>query len=115
MPHVHHDLVSRSGCHRMVMLLSDTGVLGKEEDRICPIQMEEFEKACLDFMPPDKTCFLEGRPDLCVGTLQCGHRFCPSAIVYHMCISGMQCPVCRAGTKASNPPFHFFSFFAHVF
>lgn len=89
-----HNLVSRSGCHRMLMRVSDMGVLGADEERMCPIQMEDFDRACLDFLEPG-TCFVEERPELCVGTLPCGHRFCPAAIVYHMCISGMQCPVCR--------------------
>jgi hypothetical protein len=83
------------------MQITGTDVLGPEkEDRICPIEMEEFDKAgsffySEDFVP-DGTCFVQGRPDLCVATLkECGHRFTPMAIVYHMCLSGMQCPVCR--------------------
>lgn len=98
---VDHDLVSRTGCYRMLMRVSATDVLGPDEESICPIQMEDFDKARLEFMDPsgDHSCFVQGRPELCVGTLPCGHRFCPSAVVYHMCISGMQCPVCRAGTK----------------
>jgi len=89
------------------MCLSGTDVLGPEEDRICPIELEEFEKLAsssageervcciLDFVPPG-TCFVPEHPELCVGTLrECGHRFSPMAIVYHMCLSGMQCPVCR--------------------
>ena len=87
------------------MCVSGTDVLGPEEDRICPIELEEFEKLAvtssdgggcmIDFVPPG-TCFVPGHPELCVGTLkECGHRFSPMAIVYHMCLSGMQCPVCR--------------------
>lgn len=87
----------------MEMLLSTmtdlVSTVDDEESRSCPIQMEEFDKAGLDFLPPG-TCFVDGRPDLCVGSLPCGHRFSPMAIVYHMCISGMQCPVCRSGSKA---------------
>jgi hypothetical protein len=60
--------------------------------------MEEFDKACLDFLP-EGSCFVEGNPELCVGILPCGHKFSPMAVVYHMCISGMQCPVCRSGDK----------------
>ena len=96
---VDHDLVSRSGCHRMLMRVSDMSVLRDDEEHTCPIQMEDFDEAHLEFL--DKgICFVEGSPQLCVATLPCGHRFCPAAIVYHMCISGMQCPVCRAGSKA---------------
>lgn len=86
------------------MLITGTEVLSEcveKEDRMCPIEMEEFDStqvvagSCMEFVPAG-TCFVEGRPDLCVATLkECGHRFRPMAIVYHMCLTGMQCPVCR--------------------
>lgn len=84
----------------MTLRVSGMEILGPDaSERMCPIEMEDFDKACLDFVPAG-TCFVDGCPELCVGTLQeCGHRFSPMAIVYHMCMSGMQCPVCRFGCK----------------
>lgn len=95
-------LVSRSGTQTMSMVLGTTAklLLRDDEERTCPIQMEEFDSPTVassleDFLPPG-SCFVEGCPQLCVGMLlPCGHKFSPLAIVYHMCISGMQCPVCR--------------------
>lgn len=73
----------------------------KDDDccRTCPICVEDFDKAQLEFLPPN-TSFVEDRPELCVATLEeCGHSFFPLAILFHMLVSGMQCPMCRAGSK----------------
>lgn len=97
---VEHPLFSRCNGYVTSMCVSGTEVIGPDEDRTCPIEVEDFDKvattaASMDFVPTG-TCFVEGHPELCVGTLkECGHRFSPIAILYHMCLSGMQCPVCR--------------------
>lgn len=60
----------------------------------CPIAMEEFDKASVDYFPED-VCFVEGKPEYCVGRLPCGHRFHALSILYHLVVNGMTCPVCR--------------------
>lgn len=62
--------------------------------KTCPIAMEDFDKATVDSLKED-ACFVEGRPEFCVGKLPCGHRFHAVSILYHMVINGMSCPVCR--------------------
>ena len=76
----------------------------------CPIALEEFDKVDVDeFLPPsqkvqnkDKNCnsdstqcFVQGKPEYCVGWLPCGHHFHPVAVLCHMMVNGMRCPVCR--------------------
>jgi hypothetical protein len=41
------------------------------------------------------TCFVQGRPEYCVGRLPCGHHFHPVAVLCHMVVNGMSCPMCR--------------------
>lgn len=60
----------------------------------CPIAMEAFDKARVDFLPED-ACFIKDRPELCIAELPCGHIFHALSILCHMAISGMRCPICR--------------------
>jgi hypothetical protein len=79
----------------MLVCLSGMDSLDEEDRHMpCPIAMEEFDKACVDFLPDDAS-FIEGMPELCICTLPCKHRFHALSILCHMAISGMRCPVCR--------------------
>ncbi len=60
----------------------------------CPIAMEDFDKAIVDFLPAD-SAFVQGQPELCICTLPCRHSFHALSILCHMALSGMRCPVCR--------------------
>ena len=40
-------------------------------------------------------CFVEDVPEYCVWRLPCGHHFHPVAVLCHMVVNGMNCPVCR--------------------
>jgi hypothetical protein len=106
------------------LILSGMDSLRPEEQRTCPIVLEEFDKvgdvflcavrppvsvlagginphvddvfqqATVDFLP-EGSCFVEGKPELCIGTLPCGHRFHALALVCHMAFCSMTCPICR--------------------
>jgi hypothetical protein len=86
---------------KLKLLLTSSAASGLEEDDdMCPICLEPFSKAGLEFLAP-KTCFVPNMPELDMATLEdCGHRFCPLAIAFHMLVSGMECPVCRHGDKS---------------
>jgi hypothetical protein len=88
----------------IIMQLCSMASLGRDEDTSCPISMEEFDKA---FVPsicnwPEECSFVEGRPDICIGVLPCGHKFHAVSLIYHMATNGMRCPVCRC----VSPPEH---------
>jgi hypothetical protein len=78
----------------IILKVSSMGILGPDDSNTCPISMEVFDKARVEFLPED-TCLFEGRPELCVGMLPCGHMFHSISIIFHMALSGMRCPVCR--------------------
>lgn len=53
----------------------------------------------LDFLP-EGSDYYNSRPECkTTGKLACGHRFCALGILYHMYALGMQCPICRRGSK----------------
>ena len=81
-----------SDCTQVCMDLCCMDALGQHEDRTCPIAMDDFDKARVDFLPED-ACFIEGRPEFCVATLPCGHRFHSLSILCHVVLSCMRCPV----------------------
>jgi len=60
----------------------------------CPIAMEAFDKATVDFLPDD-ACFIEGRADLCIALLPCGHHFHALSLLCNMALASMRCPICR--------------------
>ncbi len=74
----------------------------------CPIAMEEFDKVQVSELLPLASgmgscssccnCFVLDRPEYCVGRLPCGHHFHPVAVLCHMVVNGMKCPVCRWGS-----------------
>ena len=78
----------------LIMELSTMASLPDDVHRVCPITLEEFDRASVDFLPED-ACFLKGRKDLCVGKLPCGHRFHALSILSHMVLTSMKCPICR--------------------
>jgi hypothetical protein len=67
----------------------------ESSDRTCPIAMEEFDKVDVpEYLPPG-SCFVRDTPEYCVGKLPCGHLFHPVALICHMVVNGMTCPICR--------------------
>jgi hypothetical protein len=90
-------LDNHAGNYQTSMQLLEPEGSDQEE---CPICMETFAKASLDFCP-EGTSFVQDRPSLCVAKLECGHSFNPLAICFHMYVSGMQCPICRSGDSSS--------------
>lgn len=88
----------------MCVELSSMKTLGEHENMTCSIAMDDFDKAKVDFLPED-ACFVEHRPELCVATLPCGHRFHALSLLCNMVISGMRCPVCRCVHIAMNSLF----------
>ena len=62
--------------------------------RSCPIAMEDFDQVQVEYLP-EGASFVQGSPEYCVGRLPCGHHFHPIAVLCHMVINGMKCPVCR--------------------
>lgn len=78
----------------MTVTISSMNDLPESCNKVCPIAMEDFDKARIDFLPED-ACFLENRPDMCVATLPCGHRFNALSVMCHMVLTSMRCPVCR--------------------
>lgn len=95
---------SRNGDFGMQVALSSSSRAGgndTEDCEVCPICSEEFSTASLEFLP-EGTSFVQGMPQLDTATLMdCGHKFYPLAIAFHMFVSGMNCPVCRAGRDKS--------------
>lgn len=63
----------------------------------CPITMESFDKADVEFLPGAR--MIPEIPELCVGILPCGHCFGVVPLTYHMLRTGMQCPCCRLYTE----------------
>lgn len=101
--HAAEDATASPSCEQVVMVLKvgTMASIPKGEYTRCPIAMEDFDKACVEHMPAD-LCFLEGKPQYCVGRLPCGHRFHAVSIIYHACVNGMQCPVCRCVLRMSS-------------
>jgi hypothetical protein len=60
----------------------------------CPIALQAFDKATVDFLPEDSS-FIEGRPDLCIASLPCGHHFHALSLLCNMALASMRCPICR--------------------
>lgn len=61
----------------------------------CPITMERFKDSEVDFLPGARV--VRSKPELCVARLPCGHCAGAVPLMYHMLVSGMSCPLCRAG------------------
>jgi hypothetical protein len=76
----------------MAALPQHSGASEGEDE--CPIAMQPFDKARVDFLPED-AAFVKGRPDLCIAVLPCKHKFHSLSILSHMALSCMRCPVCR--------------------
>ena len=89
-------LVRKGPPNKSIMLkLSNMQSLKEEnKDTICPILLEPFDEGRVEFLPED-ACVVKARPDLCVGTLPCGHQFHALSIIAHMALSSMRCPICR--------------------
>jgi hypothetical protein len=62
---------------------------------LCPILHERFEDVELDIAKGKS--FLSKNPDICVATLECGHRFSLLGIMYQFVLISMKCPLCRDG------------------
>ena len=78
----------------LTMKVDTMDVLKPGDYRCCPIAMEDFDEAYVENLHQG-ACFVQGKPQFCVATLQCGHRFHALSILYHMVVNGMSCPVCR--------------------
>jgi hypothetical protein len=65
------------------------------DEGVCPITMEKYEVADVDFLPGARID--PNHPEACAGMLPCGHVFGAVAILHHMASTTMQCPMCRAG------------------
>jgi hypothetical protein len=63
----------------------------------CPIWQERFKDVELEIAKGKP--FLKKQPEICVATLQCGHRFSALGIMYHFVLLDMRCPLCRDGVK----------------
>ena len=95
-PQLQEDAHCAGSTKKMVMRLCTMESLSPEDERCCPISMDEFDKASVPSLKDMSTeCLISGRPDLCIGKLPCGHRFHAVSIIYHMAMNGMKCPVCR--------------------
>ncbi len=103
-PEINHILIPQVDLHEgstdekdrqeLVMKVGTMDVLSPGDYTSCPIAMDEFNKASVENLH-EGACFVEGKPEFCVATLPCGHRFHALSILYHMVINGMKCPVCR--------------------
>ena len=91
---------SSQGHLPMVLTLHKIDSIPEGSNRMCPIAMDDFDKARVDFLPEDAS-FIEGQPEFCVGFLPCGHSFNALSILCHMTLSGMRCPVCRYAWERS--------------
>jgi hypothetical protein len=67
-------------------------------DELCPISHERFQDVELEIAKGKS--FLPRNPDVCMATLECGHRFSLLAIMYQFVLVDMRCPLCRAGPSA---------------
>lgn len=65
---------------------------GSEE---CPITMDPYDQSGVDFLPG--FFFIKNREELCAAKLPCGHHVSIIPLVYHMLVTSMTCPMCRAG------------------
>jgi hypothetical protein len=88
-------LLSKDGCKSIELTLTGVDSLAADDDGICPITLERIDQSTLDFAP-EGTSFFEAEPSLCVAVLPCRHRFHAIAVLFHMAVSSMNCPLCRS-------------------
>lgn len=65
----------------------------------CPITLERFGSSDVDFLP--RARMVPRSPELCAARLPCGHVFGAVPVFYNMLVSGIKCPMCRAGPGCS--------------
>lgn len=64
--------------------------------------MDPHDRSEVDFLPG--VSFIKNRKELCAAKLPCGHLVSIMPLVYHMIVTGMTCPMCRAGTGGKLAP-----------
>ena len=88
-------LLSKDRSKSLALRITGVDALPADDDGVCSITLERIDQSTLDFAP-EGTTFFEGEPSLCVATLPCRHRFHAVAVLFHMAVSSMNCPLCRS-------------------
>lgn len=87
--------VGRKGGSLVVSLLTQKQALDMGETE-CPITLEPFNRADVDFLPGAR--LVPEEKDLVAAKLPCNHVMGAIPLVYHMMTTNIRCPICRSGS-----------------